>query len=134
MKLFAILRKDLTQSFRSFFALFFMFVVPMLTTVLFYFIFGGVGGDDEQFELPRTRTVIVNLDQGKVFGEGSNIDIADLPQGFAGDLAEVVSMGDLLSGILQSDSFSDLLIASTETDIETARAAVDQSKLAVFLL
>lgn len=134
MKLFAILRKDLTQSFRSFFALFFMFVVPMLTTVLFYFIFSGVGGDDEQFELPRTRTVIVNLDQGKVFGEGSNIDIADLPQGFAGDLAEVVSMGDLLSGILQSDSFSDLLIASTETDIETARAAVDQQSADVAII
>jgi len=67
MKMFAILRKDLTQSFRSFFALFFMFAVPMLTTVLFYVIFGGFGGDDEAFDLPRTRTVIVNLDQGQVF-------------------------------------------------------------------
>jgi len=135
MKVFAVLRKDLTQSTRSFFALFFMFVVPMLTTVLFYVIFGGFGGDEEPFDLPRTRIVIVNLDQGQVFSGGAELDAAELPQDFDVDLSSVSSMGDLLTGILLSESFSDLLIVTPETDIDAARTAVDQqdASLAVII-
>ena len=51
LQLFAVIRKDLTQSTRSLFALAFMFLVPMLTAGLFYFIFGGFGDGDEAFDL-----------------------------------------------------------------------------------
>ena len=134
MKMFAILRKDLTQSFRSFFALFFMFAVPMLTTVLFYVIFGGFGGDDEAFDLPRTRTVIVNLDQGEVFSGDAELDTAELPQNFAVDFTGVGSMGDLMTSILLSESFSDLLIVTLETDIDVARTLVDQQEAGVAVI
>lgn len=49
---------------RSTFAVVFMFGVPLLVTGMFYFMFGKIAGDASGFDLPVTRVVVVNLDQG----------------------------------------------------------------------
>ena len=131
MKLFAILRKDLTQSFRSYFALAFMFVVPMLTTLLFYFIFGG---NDEQFELPVTHVVVVNLDQGQVFAGDGEILLNELAAGSDLDLNGVVSMGDLLTRLLKSDSFSDTIVVEELPDLPNAHARVDNQEAGLAII
>ena len=41
MKILDIALKDMTRSFRSMFALIFMFGIPLLMTGMFYFMFGG---------------------------------------------------------------------------------------------
>ena len=55
MKAFDIAFKDMTRSFRSFFAVVFMFIVPLLVTGMFYFMFGNIASNGG-FNLPRTRT------------------------------------------------------------------------------
>ena len=47
MKAVDIALKDMRQSFRSKGAIVFMFVVPILITVLFSFMFGSIAGGDE---------------------------------------------------------------------------------------
>ncbi len=67
MKSITIALKDLSRAFRSMFALAFMFGVPILMTLLFAFLFGGVGGSNSEFTVPKTTVQIVNLDQGSEF-------------------------------------------------------------------
>ena len=64
MKSLAIACKDLTHSFRSTFAIIFMFGVPLMVTGLFYLMFGSLSADEAGFNLPPTKVVIVNLDAG----------------------------------------------------------------------
>ena len=47
MKAWNVALKDLTQSFRSMFAVVFMFGIPILVTGMFYFMLGSAGEDDE---------------------------------------------------------------------------------------
>ena len=63
MKVLDIALKDMTRSFRSAFALIFMFGVPLLMTGMFYLMFGNTK-DGGTFSLPVTRVVVANLDQG----------------------------------------------------------------------
>ena len=63
MKAFDIAFKDMTRSFRSFFAIVFMFVIPLLVTGMFYFMFGNIS-DNGGFNLPKTQVIVANLDQG----------------------------------------------------------------------
>jgi ABC-2 type transport system permease protein len=106
----------------------------MLTTVLFYVIFGGFGGEDEELELARIQTTIVNLDEGQVFTPESGVDPSML-QGVPGmDLAGVVSMGDLVTKVMLSGAFSDLLAATQAADAEAARAAVDRQETGVVVI
>ena len=63
MKALDIALKDMLRSFRSFFAIVFMFVVPLLVTGMFYFMFGNIAGNGG-FSLPKTRVIIANLDEG----------------------------------------------------------------------
>ena len=65
MKLLDIAFKDMRQSYRSLTGIMFMFVVPILVTALFAFLFGGVG-EDAGFTLPQTSLVLVNLDSGEL--------------------------------------------------------------------
>jgi len=68
MKTLAIALKDISRSFRSFFALAFMFGVPVLMTLLFAFLFGGVGGSDgSEFTIPKTAVLLANEDEGSQF-------------------------------------------------------------------
>lgn len=122
MKLFAVAFKDMRQSFRSLSAIMFMFVVPILVTGLFYFMFGGIG-DDGSFDVPGTAVVVVNLDEGSLPEDASLAEASIASPGQ--DLSRVNSMGDLLVQILSEESFSDLLTLSEAADEAAAREAVD---------
>jgi ABC-2 type transport system permease protein len=129
MKLFDMAWKDLRQSFRSMTAIMFMFVIPILITVLFWFMFGG-GGDDNSFSLPQTSVALVNLDEGQLpAGLPTGQNLTDLPgeQGF--DLAQTSSMGNLLQQILQGQAFAELVAVSVMDDETAARSAVDNQEV-----
>lgn len=111
--------KDLKQSSRSLSIYFFMFGVPILVTLLFFLIFGGLGADDGGFELPRSTVLIVNFDQGR---------LPDTMRGSVAGIegsAEATSMGELLAIVLGSDVFADLMEVSSIDDEAAARSAVD---------
>ena len=61
MKAIDIALKDLTRSFRSVFAVVFMFGLPLLITGMFYLMFGNIA-ESGGFNLPRTKVIIANLD------------------------------------------------------------------------
>jgi hypothetical protein len=113
MKSITIALKDLSRAFRSMFALAFMFGVPILMTLLFAFLFGGVGDSDSEFSIPQTTVRLVNQDMGSDL-----IPTLD----FEGQTA--YSLGEMLVTILQTNSFSELM-SITLTDEAAARAAVD---------
>lgn len=114
MKILDIALKDLLRSFRSAFALVFMFVMPLLTAGIIYFAFGGLGGDDAGFELPVTRLQVVNLDQP--------------PLHFS------FSSGEMLAGLLQYETLADLFEVIEAADEASARAAVDEQRADVAVI
>jgi ABC-2 type transport system permease protein len=121
MKIIDIALKDLTRSMRSTFAVIFMFGIPLLVTGMFYFMFGNIAGDDSGFDLPVTRVVIVNLDQGS----------PDLQMG-ASMLGETSSqpvdnLGEIIVNALQSEGLADLLTVSIAADAASGRTAVDEN-------
>jgi hypothetical protein len=116
MKAFDIAFKDLTRSFRSAFAVVFMFGVPLLVTGMFYFMFGNIASDGE-FTLPKTKVVIANLDEG---GPKFQVNPKNIPGGKKAD-----TMGDLIVNILQSEDMADLIEVTLVPDAEAARASVD---------
>ncbi len=123
MKIIAIALKDLWRSFRSFFALAFMFGVPILMTVMFSFLFGGIGGDDSKFTIPVTHVILVNQDRG-----------TNLPISFEREGKTFSSMGLMLLEILKQDTFAELLSLEISSEAE-ARQMVDeqQAGLAVII-
>ena len=117
MKIIAIALKDLWRAFRSFFALAFMFGVPILMTALFAFLFGGIGGDDSEFSLPRTDVLVVNQDQGST-----------LVTSFEDQGEEFAKMSDMLLDTLQQATFNDLMSLKIANESE-ARSAVDEQQV-----
>lgn len=113
MKLLDIAFKDMVRSFRSAAALFFMFGVPVLTTLLFFFAFGGTSGGDG-FELPTVQVRLVNLDE------------PDEAYGFAA--------GEMLAEILQSQDLEALMDVDVAEDASDARAAVDRQEADVAVI
>ena len=126
MKILDIAFKDMTRSFRSAFALIFMFGVPLLLTGMFYFMFGGAAKSDQGFSVPVTRVVVANLDQGS-----PNLNLAS--RGLAGT-ASAHSLGDMVVATLQHKSFANLMQISTAASAEAARAQVDSQKAGVAIL
>lgn len=124
MRVLDVAVKDLRQSFRSLFALVFMFFVPILVTGLFYIIFGS-GGDDEAFSLPRTPVRVANLDEGTL-----PAGVAGLP----GSGAEARSLGDVLVSLLQSDDLADLMDVTVAPDEASARRAVSAGEVGVAVI
>lgn len=116
MKALDIALKDMTRSFRSFFAIVFMFVVPLLVTGMFYLMFGNIASDDG-FNLPKTKVVIANLDQG---GPKFQVNPKNIPGGREAD-----TMGELIVNILESDEIGELIEVTFAPDAMAARAAVD---------
>ena len=108
MKSIYIALKDMLQSFRSAFALVFMFGVPILITFVFYFMFGGSVSEGSSFSLPATTVQIVNLDEGD----------------YSAELIE----------ILKSDNLQDLMQISSASSAEAARQAVDQQEVNVAII
>jgi ABC-2 type transport system permease protein len=107
MKAIDIALKDVKQAFRNKTALMFMFVIPILVTGLFFFIFGS-GGDEEAFNLPQTSVYVVNLDEGEY--------------------------GEILVEVLRSEGLQDLLAVTQTDDIEIARSAVDRQESGVAVI
>ncbi len=115
MKTLSIAIKDLWRAFRSYFALAFMFGVPILMTVLFAFLFGGAGGDeDANFTLPVTDVILVNQDEGNPY-------VQDLEYG--GEIVD--SLGEVLVTILKGEEFADIMDIATKDSESQAKAEVD---------
>jgi ABC-2 type transport system permease protein len=125
MKAFDIALKDLTRSFRSAFAVIFMFGVPLLVTGMFYFMFGNVA-ENGGFNLPRTKVIIANMDEG---GPKFQINPKNIPGGRQAD-----TMGELIVSILESDDMADLIEISYASDPQTARASVDSQESQVAII
>ena len=125
MKIFDIAIKDMTRSFRSYFALMFMFGVPLLMGGMFYFMFGGRGNAGNSFSLPATKVVVANLDRG---GPGFDAVKSQFPVGSA------TSMGDLILTTLQGKGFENLMKVTTAGSADAARTAVDQQKAGVAII
>ncbi len=111
MKLLDIALKDLVRSFRNAMFLVFGLLLPLLTSGLFYFAFGGSASDDGEFELPQSQVIVVNLDRP------------------SGDF----SAGGTLLGILR-DAIPGVLQVTDGKDWATARQAVDRQQAAVAVL
>lgn len=126
MKTLDIALKDLKRSFRSAFAVIFMFGVPLLVTGMFYFMFGNRAGNGG-FDLPKTKVVIANMDLG---GPKFQVNPKNIPGGRQAD-----TMGDLIVSILESDEMADLIKITFAADAATARASVDgqQAQVAIII-
>ena len=125
MKALDIALKDMLRSFRSLFAIIFMFVVPLLVTGMFYFMFGNIAENGE-FNLPRTKVIIANMDQG---GPKFQVNPKNIPGGKRSD-----SMGELVVSIMESDDMAELIELSFAPNPEAARAAVDAQDAQVALI
>jgi ABC-type Na+ efflux pump permease subunit len=125
MKAFDIALKDMTRSFRSVFAVVFMFGVPLLVTGMFYFMFGNIAGEGG-FDLPRTKVIIANLDEG---GPKFQVNPKNIPGGKKAD-----TMGELVVSILQSDEMADLIEVTLTDSAESARSAVDNQAAQVAII
>ncbi|MCA9987294.1 MAG: ABC transporter permease [Anaerolineales bacterium] len=104
MALLTIAYKDMRQAFRSLTGIMFMFVVPILVTVLFYFMFGS-GDEAGGFSLSQTEIVVVNLDSGE--------------------------HGEQLLAQLQDEALAEMLIVHTAPDVQTAVQLVDDGEVAL---
>ena len=125
MKAFDIAVKDLTRSFRSAFAVIFMFGVPLLVTGMFYFMFGNMANNGG-FNLPKTKVIIANMDEG---GPKFQINPKNIPGGKKAD-----TMGDLIVSILQSDEMADLIEVTFAADPQAARTSVDSQASQVAII
>lgn len=112
--------KDMRQSMRSRNALIFMFVVPILVTALFALMFGQILGGDDEFTVPRTEVLLVNLDEG-------SMPIS------SGDF-EASNMGGLLHQLLNRDELTDLLAITEMESPAAARTAVDNQEAGVAII
>jgi len=110
MKALQIAIKDMKQAFRSFFAVAFMFVIPILVTAMFALMFGGTGPDEEEaaFEINVIPVQVVNLDAGQ--------------------------MGAILADLFQLEELSDLMDVSVQVDAVAARQAVDEQQAQVAII
>jgi ABC-2 type transport system permease protein len=126
MKAFDIAIKDMTRSFRSAFAVIFMFGVPLLVTGMFYFMFGNMS-ENGGFDLPRTKVTIANMDEG---GPKFQVQPKNIPGGRQAD-----TMGELIVSILESEDMADLIEITFAADPQAARASVDsqQNQVAIII-
>lgn len=141
MKLLDVTLKDLRQSSRSYMVYVFAFVIPILVTLLFLLIFGGLGGGGgESFELPNTTVVIVNLDEGRLPAGAEagaiafeELDLA-IPGGANDGIAVASSFGDVLTILLKSEAFADFISVSEAAGESAGRAAVNNQEAGVAII
>lgn len=112
MKFLDIAFKDFVRSYRSLFALVFMFGVPLLVTGMFYFMFGNMASN-QGFELPRTKVVIANLDEGH---------------------AQAGQLGQQIVETLQGEDFAGLMEVTLVPDAASARQKVDAQQAGVAII
>lgn len=107
MKAIDIAIKDMTQAFRSLFAIAFMFAIPILITGLIAFTFGG-SGDDSEISFEPIPVQVSNQDQGE--------------------------LSAIMLQIWSSDALSDLIHLTVAEDEASARQAVDDQTAQVAIL
>lgn len=135
MKLLAITLKDISQSFRSYFALAFMFGVPILVTGMFYFMFGGLRSDGNGFEIPQTSVLVVNRDHGWAGAENrTSPEMAENLSQFSGEVSGASGMGEVLIQVLQNESLAEILSVSLAESEDQARRAVEHDEVDVALI
>lgn len=125
MKAIDIALKDLRRSFRSTFAVIFMFGVPLLVTGMFYMMFGNIA-QNGGFDLPKTKVVIANMDAG---GPKFQVNPKNIPGG-----RKAETMGDLIVSILESEDMADLIEITHAASAESARTAVDNQEAQVAII
>lgn len=114
MKIISIAIKDIKRSLRSKFALVFMFGVPLMVTGMFYLMFGNMNTQqDGGIDLPVTRVVLVNLDEGD---------------------EQAGQLGIMIADSLRGENFSSLMEVSTGSDPAAARALVDAQQVGVAVI
>lgn len=116
MKILDLAIKDLKRSFRSVFAVVFMFGIPLLMTGMFYFMFRGQK-DDSTAGLPQTVVVIANLDE-------PNGDLGFFKSQYPEEAA-IQSLGDMIVLVLQDPGLEGMISVTFAENAESARAAVD---------
>ncbi len=124
MKPIDIALKDLTRSFRSMFAIVFMFGIPLLMTGMFYFMFGN--RTDGGLQLPKTTVIVANLDEG---GPRFQVSEKSFPGG-----KKTRTLGEMVVNVLESDELADLVHVSKAPSAEIARATVDGQKAQVAII
>ena len=135
MKAIDIALKDMLRSFRSLFAVVFMFGVPILTTLIFYMAFGGLKSDEgSSFSLPVTQIQVVNLD---VIADPQTAE--SLSQNMSSMLpedssAQIDSLGDVMIAILQSEGLAEIIELESADTEKAAREAVEQQQAAAALI
>jgi ABC-2 type transport system permease protein len=120
-KIIDIALKDMTQSFRSLFAVMFMFVVPILMTGMFYLMMGGSSEEEQGFNIPVTKVILVNLDEGE-FLEGASTP------------GNPNSIGESLGMILQSEDFDEFMDVTVVQDQSQAVEMVDNQEAGVAVI
>ena len=127
MKTLTITIKDLTRSFRSAFALAFMFAVPLLVTGMFYLMFGS--SIKTAAAGPAVRVSVANLDRGPAAAAQAKGGVA-----FMGG-AGLQNLGQVVAQALQNPALAGLVQVSLAPDAASARRAVDskQAELAVII-
>ena len=122
MKSLTIALKDMGRSFRSYFALAFMFGVPILMTLMFAFLFGGIGGEEQAFTVPVTDVILVNQDEGSPHLPNLELD----GQSYS-------SLGAMLVDLLGAEDFSELMRIRLAEEAD-ARSAVNAQEAGVAVI
>ena len=125
MKAFDIALKDMTRSFRSAFAVIFMFGVPLLVTGMFYFMFGNIARQ-WRVQPAEDESHHRELDEG---GPKFQVNPKNIPGGRKAD-----TMGDLIVSILESDEMADLIEITFAPSAEAARTSVDSQAAQVAII
>ena len=112
MKSLTIAFNDLRHSFRSTFALLFMFGIPLLVTGMFFIMFGNIKDSDTP-TISATNVALVNLDAGN---------------------AQTGQLGQSLVDALQSEDLSDLMEVTLVKDAAAAREMVDDQQAGVAII
>ena len=133
-KVFDIALKDMTQYFRSLIALVMMFAVPILLVGMFYIMFGGSNNEEQGFEIPVTRVIIVNQDAGEIQLDPNLAN--SVPESFVQSSAVngMSSMGDFMTAMLQYPQFATLMSVTVMEDVNQAKIAVDKQEAGVAIL
>ncbi|MDO8944420.1 MAG: ABC transporter permease [Desulfobacterales bacterium] len=134
MKAIDIALKDMKRSFRSAFAILFMFGIPLLVTGMFYLMFGNTSTAASEPNvvaappaLPKTRIMLVNLDQGS---PELILGLAALgTQAPAGG-----SLGGMLAAALLTPGANDPIEIVPAADADAAKRAVDSGQAAAALI
>lgn len=111
MRILDIALKDLTRSFRSFFAIGMMVVAPLLISGLIYFAFGGFSSGKVDF--PPLTVAVVNLDRPE---------------------QNVPNLSSILLEMFQSPSVGSWLTLETMSDEAAARQALNDQKIGMAVI